>query len=358
MTNFSPAQIIQGEAASQAGQFAVASTIFNRMQAGNFGGSTAAGVVNDPGQFVGNLKNAPIGAGVPDTVSPFAASLGADLSNGIAPQGGTTGNALYFLSGPSSIASGGGTNIGGNFFSDRFGPPSSDFQPPVYGGAPNPTSGGSGVPAGLPSNGTGNFYDLTGSDQFGQGPPGQDGSVPSGANNSSVGMGALTGNGDLTQFSVAGVNAPASTPDSVAPNGNDQGTPNLGGGLSGPVLSTTGAPANTPASDTTATPGDAKPTDVPTAIATGFNTLTAGLGKAISGAASTGSSAITNSTTAATTAGTTWLGSIFPNVTAWLERAGLGLLAIVLIALAVIFIALNSRKSGSEPINLTLAAVP
>jgi len=149
-----------------------------------------------------------------------------------------------------------------------------------------------------------------------------------------------TGSGDITGTLSAGVN-PVTGPSSVGATGS---TPGLGS-----------QPAPT---DTTTTPGDAQAASVPTAIATGFNTLTQGLGKAIASASGTASNAITGATTSANNAANTFLNSIFGNVGQWFERAGLGLLAIVLIALAVIFIALNSRSSSANPINITLAAVP
>jgi hypothetical protein len=152
-----------------------------------------------------------------------------------------------------------------------------------------------------------------------------------------------------------GVSSGMLNPDSVAPNGN--AAPDFSSLPDDTFdLPTTGAPAQTAPTDTVATPGNAQTTSVPVAIGTGFNTATAGVGKAIAGAASTASSAITNATTAVTTAGTTWLNNIFSEGTQIFLRAGIGLLAIVLIALAVVLIAMNSR--GSQPINVNVAAIP
>ena len=134
------AGVIQGEAGTPAGQFAVASTMFNRVGSSGYP-STIQGVVSAD-QFVGYNPNP----------SANAQSLANDLWAGNAPQGGSTGNALNFVSpvggysyggvsgatGPSSAGIlSGGTNIGGNVFSDNFGAPTSNFQAPQYGGTVN-----------------------------------------------------------------------------------------------------------------------------------------------------------------------------------------------------------------------------
>ena len=124
------ASVIQGEAGSDpASQFAVASVMYNRTQTTGFGGSDIQSVVT-PSQFLG-YNSAP---------SANAQSLANDLWSGNAPSGGSTGNATYFVSGsPTGPATsgiiGGGSNIGGNYYSDTWGSPSSSFQAPVYGGA-------------------------------------------------------------------------------------------------------------------------------------------------------------------------------------------------------------------------------
>lgn len=134
------AGVIQGEAASPAGQFAVASVMWNRMNnAGPYlgGGSGDVSQVVTPTQFNGYDNNP----------SSYAQSLANDLWNGNAPQGGSTGNATFFAApdlgnaawaNPNTASGAGlfssGENIGGNYYSDRQGPPSDSFQPPVYGG--------------------------------------------------------------------------------------------------------------------------------------------------------------------------------------------------------------------------------
>lgn len=141
------AQTIQGEAGSNpANQFAVAATIYNRMQAGNFpGGSDPTAIVNAPQQFVG------FAATPNSTAQQFADAI----QNGTLSNYGSTGNAVNFQSGQTAANNGftnGGANIGGNYFSDRFGAPTSNFQAPQYGGSngsiaqgPADTSSGSTV---------------------------------------------------------------------------------------------------------------------------------------------------------------------------------------------------------------------
>lgn len=144
------AETIMGEAGPDpAAQFAVATTIYNRQKAGNFpGGTDLRGIVNAPQQYVGYNPSP----------NASAQALAAAIESGTLDHYGTVGNAVNFQSGATAQANGltAGTNIGGNWFSDRFGAPTSDFQAPVFGGAagvlgdPNavhapttPTSGGS-----------------------------------------------------------------------------------------------------------------------------------------------------------------------------------------------------------------------
>jgi Cell Wall Hydrolase len=137
------AGVIQGESSSAAGQFAVASVMYNRVQNGSFG-SGITGVVT-PTQFNGY-----------QTPGANATALANDLWAGNAPSGGSTGNALYFAnpngstaSWPSTLPGSGAVNIGGNWFTDRLGPPSANFQAPQYGGA------GSTIAEGPPDNASG-----------------------------------------------------------------------------------------------------------------------------------------------------------------------------------------------------------
>jgi hypothetical protein len=132
------AQVIQGEARTPAGQFAVASTMYNRMAgAEGFSGSGTMDVtkVVTPSQYNGINYNP----------SANAQALASDLWQGLPPRGGDPGNATVFASPAAGAASwansnffNSGTQIGTerNVFSDRLGPPSENFRPPVYGGQP------------------------------------------------------------------------------------------------------------------------------------------------------------------------------------------------------------------------------
>ncbi|MDR3449783.1 MAG: hypothetical protein P4M15_08605, partial [Alphaproteobacteria bacterium] len=140
------ASVIQGEAGSNpVAQFAVASTMWNRMS--NFGpylggGSMDVASVVTPSQFNG-FNSSP---------NSTAQGFANDLWGGNAPQGGDTGNATFFAAPSNSNASwanpntasgaglfSNGANIGGNYFTDQLGPPSNNFQPPVYGAASSPS---------------------------------------------------------------------------------------------------------------------------------------------------------------------------------------------------------------------------
>jgi len=81
------ASVIQGEARTVEGQFAVASTIFNRIQAGNFpGGSSPLGVVQAPNQFTGFNSN----------YSNSAYTFAGAIMNGTLPSYGSTGNVTEY----------------------------------------------------------------------------------------------------------------------------------------------------------------------------------------------------------------------------------------------------------------------
>jgi hypothetical protein len=150
------AQTIQGEASDPAGQFAVASTIFNRAKLGTFpGGSNPVAIVNAPQQYVGYAA----------TPSPTAQALADAIQNGTLDHFGTTGNAVNFQSGPTAAANGltAGSNIGGNWFSDQFGAPTANFVPPALGvsqiAAGDPNNSSSGIAAGSGAGSTGGGFD-------------------------------------------------------------------------------------------------------------------------------------------------------------------------------------------------------
>lgn len=123
----SVASTIQGESnGTPASMFAVATTIYNRQQAGTFpGGSDFNAIVNAPNQYVGNA-----------TPSATATELAAATQNGTLGNYGTIGNAVNFQTAGSATTLGSNPNavvIGGNAFSDRFGTPTDNFVPPAYG---------------------------------------------------------------------------------------------------------------------------------------------------------------------------------------------------------------------------------
>jgi hypothetical protein len=297
MTTYSVAQIIQAEAptSSPAGQFAVAATIYNRMQAGGFGGSDAVSVANAPGQFAGHLIS-PSGPGnVPSTTSSYAAQLGAALEAGQPPPGGSTGNSLYFMSGSSSISRGGGVNIGGNYFSDNLGAPSSNHVAPSYGG-----------------DGTVNT-----------------GPASAGGFGSSLTMDPNSPNyGDITNLPVAGVNAPAGG--SGAGVGNDQGTPNLGGGVS---QTSTGQAQGTPIKV------GLQPEEV-SAIQGWVNSFETSVGTAFAGALKSAQTAT---------------GTLFGGIQNWFIRAFLIILGIILLAVGLV--ALMWDHGGKETAQTAMRVV-
>ena len=131
------AKVIQGEAGGNpANQFAVASVIYNRMGSGGFPSSDAYGTVMQ-GSGTTNEQFAAQSNSI--TPNASAVAFANELAAGNAPSGGSTGNALNFVggSGPTGRSTAAmwaqGTNIGGNYFSDNFGAPSSSFIAPHYG---------------------------------------------------------------------------------------------------------------------------------------------------------------------------------------------------------------------------------
>lgn len=208
----SVAGTIQGESnGTPESMFAVASTIYNRLQGGY--GPTAHDIVNQPNQYLA-------GSGSPSaTAQQFATAI----DNGTLGQYGNTGNAVNFRTAgyvnpdnpgsPGSQMGTGGYVIGGNAFSDTGGAPSANFVPPQYGAAT--TYGGN----------TGLFapdYAFAGN------PAGEFGSPVTTFGDYAPGY-AFSGNPDIaTAGAIAG--------DTGSPTGTDQPfSGNLGGGY-GPNL--------------------------------------------------------------------------------------------------------------------------
>lgn len=227
----SVAATIQGEAGSDpANQFAVASTIFNRMQAGSFpGGSDPNAIVNAPSQYVGSAS--------PNATATLFANA---IQDGTLGNYGNTGNATFFQTAGSQTTLGsnspGVVNIGGNNFSDQFGSPSSGFQAPVYTG--NIVSASQNTAAvgdnGITINAPSDFTD-----------PGAGGSTDSGAGTAAANDGGATGGSGL-----------------------------LGNIIQGFASAGTGGSIGYSAQPTTS---------IPTAVTSGFNALANQLGATTSG---------------------------------------------------------------------------
>ena len=267
------ASVIQGEAGNDpAAQFAVASTMYNRMaNSGPYvgGGSGDVTSVVLPTQFNGYNPSP----------NSNAMNLAGALMNGQPPPGGSTGNATFFaapVQGNAAWAAPGGalytspnsTNIGGNYFSDQQGAPSGNFQPPSYTGAGTTIANG---PA----------------------------DTSSGANTGNPLGWSVTENPGGTSL------------------GNDQGTPNLGGGVSSPSIGTATTPAQGTPIQTALQPEE-----------TSFITSTVqGIEKAFG-------SGLTAAITAAQTGLGTYFGSVQDwFVRAFLIIVGIVILAVALIAL-------------------------
>jgi hypothetical protein len=291
------AGVIQGEAGSDpASQFAVASTMYNRMSIpGPYvgGGSGSVTSVVLPSQFNGYNPNP----------NSNAMALAGALMNGQPPPGGDTGNATFFAApvrGNAAWAAPGGplfqsgTNIGGNYFSDQQGAPSGNFQPPSYTGAGTTIASG---PADNSSGGT-----------------------------DSVTMNSADPNyGDITNIPVAGVNAPAaSTPSTTSPSTTSP---------------TTTAP--TTASPSTSTLGGDVGTGTPLTQGLQQGTLTA-----IQGWITNIESSFGSGLAATLKAAATGLGTYFGSVQNWFTRAFLIIVGLVILAVALV--ALMWDHGGKE----------
>jgi hypothetical protein len=137
-----------GEAGSDpAAQFAVAATINNRLQAGNFPGVSggAYGVVNAPSQYVGFSA----------TPNASAQAFADAIDQGTLGQYGNVGNATFFQTAGSNTTLGRNpntTNIGGNNFSDAWGNPTANFQAPQFNGFGTSTGVADNASGGTPAS--------------------------------------------------------------------------------------------------------------------------------------------------------------------------------------------------------------
>jgi hypothetical protein len=292
----SVAQTIQGEAGSNpAHQFAVAATIYNRWLAGGYGSSPSS-IVNAPNQYTGY------------SASPNASAqqLAAAIENRTLPQYGNVGNAVNFQTAGSNTTLGqcsSCVNIGGNNFSDRFGSPTANFVPPQYGG-----SGQVGDPAIAPYPGSGlgtPIPDYSGA--FNDVPGNLGGASPNYA--PGVGSGYSTGLSPITDpNSVTGLPY--------------TGIPDSGGFLQGGAgILTPSGPYGT--GDITSLPGIGDlGTNIPGLITGGTGLTFPGL----SGNAGIGSTGASNSADAS------WYNTLSKIIWDDLNKFGLILLALILIA--------------------------
>jgi hypothetical protein len=367
MSVYTLAQIIQGEAKNAYDQFGVASVIQNRAAQNYLGfGSDPFAQATAPNQFSA-WPNAL------QTPSPHALALANALNNGTLNEFGSTGNALFYNAPGTNpaYASGVGNSYGPgtNQYSDIFNaPPSSNFQLPTYGAGtgnisagPDPLSTPGSAGDGLgsiwtPGNSGGNVIGF-GADQGGSsmGYPALNGggtvANPSGFNPSYMpsstipGLGmsptqpgtgtdaaAGTGDsvsvassatqapvqGDLTQFSVAGVNAPAASAVTQAP---------------APTVQGAGQPST-----------QGTPTFV-TNIQQEGSIGAQAQAKAIQGAGQ----AVQSSAGTLAAAGTSWLGTALTGTENLFIRGGLLLLALVLIGGAFMFFYLD-RQGSAVPV--------
>jgi hypothetical protein len=273
--------IIAGEAGNPADQFGVASTIYNRTQGAS--GYTGYGFGLDAFSAAANHNQFEAYPNRLGQTTPYTDSLAAALLNGTLPSMGNTGNSTFYNAPGSNAAyaSGSGNNYGAgtNQYSDGYNqPPSANFVLPSAGG----TNGGGAIPNGPttdPGFGGGDYLTMNPSDP---------------------------NYGDITGLPVAGVNAPA---------------------------------ASTTTSPSTTSPSTTSPTTSPSAGPQGTQIQTALQPEESSFITSTvqGVEKAMGAGLAATLkAAENGLGTYFAGISNWFVRAGLIILAIVLIAIGLI----------------------
>ena len=368
------AGIIQGEASNPADQYGVASTIYNRVQAGFPGSSQGAfGVATARAQF----SAYPNRLGVP---SPYATSLAQDLLAGNPPGTstgtyGTTGNALYYNA-PGynpAYASGVGNQYGPgtNQYSDVFNqPPSQNFQLPQQGSGGAFTTPYSAPFTGDFTNGglvSSPFTDLSQAN-LGQSPqgnfaPDSTGSftgIPSQAQVSSPDAGFLSGadlSGNVAQSPSGGqvTNTPILSPYDQAPIGTEANIPFTLPGTGQTYANTFGgtqdfsylAPSGVIPADTSGTLfnpnsyGDAGQTFMTPIYDNSGNIIGAGtpgsLASVIPGLGGSGSSDTTP-----------WYQTLLNDLGDWTKRIGLGLVGIIFLFIAAWFL---TSGAGAKAVN-------
>ena len=348
--------IAEGQAGNQADQFGVAATIQNRLDQGFAGSSSGAyGIATQAGQFSA-FPNRLV------TPTPYTDALAGALLNGNLSDFGSTGNATYYNATGYAYPNLGLNSFGSgsNAYSDQFNgpggqpigtPPTSNFQLPQWNGATAPASTSSDgaseseafdpssgifasgfgapgtfagtTPAGISTQGSGDFYNL--------GAPSAPGSGGAG-NSVSVSGNQAPFSDDITNFSVAGVNAPPASGVSTA--AAPQGTAPTATGGSG---SNAGAPLDITNAQQV---GDQAAGTIAQGATTAANTLS----KLVTGAGQ----AVQSSEANFAPAGTSWLGSIFSAGTSLFVRGGFVALGLVLILGAFVFFYAENRQKGEQ----------
>jgi hypothetical protein len=311
------AGVIQGESATPAGQFGVASVMYNRMTIpGSYlgGGSGDITQVVTPTQFNGYNPNA----------SPYANQLASDLWNGNSPSGGSTGNATFFAapaqgnaawanpntSSGQGLFGAGNNQIGGNYFSDQQGPPTSNFQPPQYGGT---TQTNTGYPQ-PPEDSSGNLIGAQNPNyQYTQetiNPPDSSGVTASG-NPTYADGGAVDQTGSATPIANSTFSG---TPLTSLGLGGSTSSSNSGGGAPIVITDATSVASN---AGTTIQQGTQK------------------LGESITKTGQAADTTLTSATQSVTSTGTGWLQYIGNLVYDVIPRGGVGIAALVLLLMGL-----------------------
>lgn len=351
-TAYGLAQVIQGEAGNSADQFAVASTMQNRLTAGGWG-STLSAVVNQPNFNGGTSATIP---------SANALALGNALQNGNLSDYGDTGNVTYYSASNYSTVRGAANYVnpsmqgvagagntvapGGNSFS------TGTSAGPTLNGTVLPTFGGSSGTSGLQdSDLVDNDYDYYSNAS----PAAQNAYLSStggDASSASAGDGfSLFGGGSTPTGATTGYNATSagssglgggnslfgtdSTSDSVTSNG---GFDDLDDNIFDQDVST----ATTPATSAAAAAGGGAPiyiTDLP-----GADTAITGAGSAVQKGATQAGSDV--QTAAGGVVGT--LASAFNNAQTYASGA-LVIIALILMGLVFVAFGLGMFKHNMLP---------
>jgi hypothetical protein len=273
------------------------------------GGGVTASSFDSASGLTSPTLGSPTGTGIYGyTGDPTSAGSGAPNGDwvGTGSAGGDAPDSPGFTVGPNTPASGGTT------WTTTTNPDGSVSYASAPSGGPLSSTG---APPGLSTIGTGNFGSLSSAS----------------ANNATTDatpVSPITGN-PITPNAPAGAGVSPNT----APQGNDQGTPNLGGGVSqaggAPIDLTDASNVGTKAASTISQGA----TNAANTLSKAAGGLTSGLGSDTSSVESTG---------------TGWLNSIFGDVNNTLVRTGFVLAGLVVLLLAGVFFYLDSQK-GSGP---------